>query len=47
MGACQGRICGAALREILVWDYDTARSPLVPAAVATLMETANEPQGAS
>jgi len=47
MGACQGRICGAALRELLGWDYDTARAPLVPAAVGTLIESGMEPEGAA
>ncbi len=47
MGACQGRICGAALRETLGWDYDTPRAPLVPAAAATFIETADGPEGVS
>ncbi len=45
MGSCQGRICGAALRELLGWDYDTVRAPLVPAAVGTLIETTQHPEG--
>ena len=47
MGACQGRLCGAALHELLGWDYDTARAPLVPAAVGTLIESGMEPEGAA
>ncbi|MGH7621742.1 MAG: FAD-dependent oxidoreductase, partial [Gemmatimonadaceae bacterium] len=37
MGACQGRICGAALECVRSWPADTVRPPLRPARVATLL----------
>ena len=37
MGACQGRICGAALECVRSWPPDTVRPPLRPARVATLL----------
>jgi NADPH-dependent 2,4-dienoyl-CoA reductase/sulfur reductase-like enzyme len=36
MGACQGRVCHAALRCIRGWTGDTVRAPLQPAATSTL-----------
>jgi NADPH-dependent 2,4-dienoyl-CoA reductase/sulfur reductase-like enzyme len=37
MGACQGRICGAALAELLGWSWHGhPRQPLFPARLATL-----------
>ncbi|HVX04966.1 MAG TPA: FAD/NAD(P)-binding oxidoreductase [Rhodanobacteraceae bacterium] len=37
MGACQGRICGAALAELMGWTWHGhARQPLFPARLATL-----------
>ena len=45
MGPCQGRVCGAALHELLGWEPDTARPPVFPAAVATLVEAAPEADG--
>ncbi len=35
MGACQGRVCGAAMAHLLGWSRETPRPPLVPARVAT------------
>lgn len=42
MGACQGRICGAALAELKGWPVGPPRPPLRPARLATLarIETA-------
>lgn len=36
MGACQGRICGAALAELRGWPVASPRPPLRPARLATL-----------
>lgn len=36
MGACQGRVCGAALEQLFDWDADTVRIPTEPAAIAVL-----------
>ena len=33
MGPCQGRVCGAALREILGWPSDVPRPPISPVPV--------------
>ncbi len=37
MGACQGRICGAAAEVLFDWLIDSARPPVFPAAVESLM----------
>ena len=37
MGACQGRICGAALEFLLGWEPDTTRLPVAPALFSTLI----------
>ena len=36
MGACQGRICGAAAQVLFGWDAPSPRPPLSPARVSTL-----------
>ena len=36
MGACQGRICGAATEFVYGWENASARPPVLPAAVSTL-----------
>jgi NADPH-dependent 2,4-dienoyl-CoA reductase/sulfur reductase-like enzyme len=36
MGACQGRVCGAATEFLFGWEYANARPPVSPAAVATM-----------
>ena len=36
MGACQGRVCGAAMRRIRGWEADTIRAPLQPVALSSL-----------
>jgi D-hydroxyproline dehydrogenase subunit alpha len=40
MGACQGRICGAALECVMRWSPDSVRPPIQPARVATLLDEA-------
>jgi D-hydroxyproline dehydrogenase subunit alpha len=42
MGACQGRVCGAALQFLFGWEADRVRPPILPASVATLMEAGTE-----
>ena len=37
MGTCQGRICGAAAREILGWGMESVRPPVFPAQVGSLI----------
>ena len=36
MGACQGRVCGAATEFLFGWENSSARPPVFPAAVSTL-----------
>jgi NADPH-dependent 2,4-dienoyl-CoA reductase/sulfur reductase-like enzyme len=36
MGACQGRVCGAALSFLHGWPADTVRPPLTPVPIAVL-----------
>jgi NADPH-dependent 2,4-dienoyl-CoA reductase/sulfur reductase-like enzyme len=37
MGACQGRICGAALECVMGWTADSVRPPIQPARLTTLL----------
>lgn len=37
MGACQGRVCGAAAKVILGWNMESVRPPVLPARVETLI----------
>jgi NADPH-dependent 2,4-dienoyl-CoA reductase/sulfur reductase-like enzyme len=37
MGACQGRICGAALECVMGWAPDSVRPPVQPARLATML----------
>lgn len=39
MGACQGRICGAANRFLFSWEKDAGRSPVSGALIASLIST--------
>lgn len=39
MGACQGRICGAAAKVVFGWGMESVRPPVLPARVSTLMTT--------
>jgi len=38
MGACQGRICGAATESLFGWEKDAARLPILPTRVESLLE---------
>jgi NADPH-dependent 2,4-dienoyl-CoA reductase/sulfur reductase-like enzyme len=40
MGACQGRICGAATSFILGWGMESVRPPILPARVKSLISAA-------
>jgi D-hydroxyproline dehydrogenase subunit alpha len=42
MGACQGRICGAAAKTILGWGMESVRPPVLPARVQSLISTTNQ-----
>ncbi|MGF6776964.1 FAD-dependent oxidoreductase [Paraburkholderia sp. GAS334] len=42
MGACQGRICGAAAQTWFGWDAAQPRPPFSPAQIATLMTAIDE-----
>jgi NADPH-dependent 2,4-dienoyl-CoA reductase/sulfur reductase-like enzyme len=44
MGACQGRVCGAATEFLFGWEHTGARPPVFPAAVTTLAEPAQVPE---
>jgi NADPH-dependent 2,4-dienoyl-CoA reductase/sulfur reductase-like enzyme len=37
MGACQGRVCGAALQQMFGWTNDSVRAPLQPAALSSFL----------
>lgn len=37
MGACQGRICGAANRFLFSWERDAGRLPIYPAKISSLI----------
>jgi len=37
MGACQGRVCGAAAQTCFGWDVAQPRPPFGPAQIGTLM----------
>ncbi len=39
MGACQGRVCGAATQFLWGWDQPVPRNPLAPARIGTLAAT--------
>jgi NADPH-dependent 2,4-dienoyl-CoA reductase/sulfur reductase-like enzyme len=41
MGACQGRVCGAAAKVVLGWRMESVRPPALPARVASLISNAN------
>ena len=45
MGACQGRVCGAAAKFIFGWGMESVRPPILPARVGSLVTPAPvEPQ---
>lgn len=39
MGACQGRVCGAAAKFVLGWGMESVRPPVLPARVGSLVTT--------
>lgn len=39
MGACQGRVCGAAAKFVLGWGMESVRPPVLPARVGSLITT--------
>jgi NADPH-dependent 2,4-dienoyl-CoA reductase/sulfur reductase-like enzyme len=41
MGACQGRVCGAAAKFVLGWGMDSVRPPVLPARVNSLITSEN------
>lgn len=43
MGACQGRICGAASKFILGWGMESVRPPVLPALVGSLVSQPMQP----
>jgi NADPH-dependent 2,4-dienoyl-CoA reductase/sulfur reductase-like enzyme len=43
MGACQGRICGAASKFILGWGMESVRPPVLPALVGSLVSQPTPP----
>jgi NADPH-dependent 2,4-dienoyl-CoA reductase/sulfur reductase-like enzyme len=43
MGACQGRICGAATEFLFGWEAANGRPPIFPAAVSTIAAEIHEP----
>jgi NADPH-dependent 2,4-dienoyl-CoA reductase/sulfur reductase-like enzyme len=45
MGACQGRICGAALEFVFGWSSDSVRPPILPARVSSLIAAAPSATG--
>lgn len=46
MGACQGRVCGAAAEFLFGWEYSGLRPPVFPARVSTLAAEAEIPESA-
>src|SRR5207302_2699313 len=43
MGACQGRVCGAAAKFILGWGMESVRPPILPARVQSLISKPASP----
>ncbi|HXY40884.1 MAG TPA: FAD-dependent oxidoreductase [Vicinamibacteria bacterium] len=43
MGACQGRVCGPALRFLLGWSDDSVRPPILPSLLGVLAEEEEKP----
>lgn len=37
MGPCQGRVCGAALRQLCGWGVDSVRPPVAPSRISSLI----------
>lgn len=47
MGACQGRVCGAATEFLFGWDAKSGRPPIYPALMSTMAEGAEETKAAA
>jgi D-hydroxyproline dehydrogenase subunit alpha len=47
MGACQGRVCGAAAKFILGWGMGSVRPPVLPARISSLMTVSSATLGNS
>jgi len=47
MGACQGRICGAALECLMGWRPDSVRPPIQPARLSTMLDAGRASQSPS
>ena len=45
MGACQGRVCGAAAQHLFGWQPSAPRPPYSPARIETLMSLDDTPPG--
>jgi D-hydroxyproline dehydrogenase subunit alpha len=43
MGACQGRVCGAAAKFIFDWGMESVRPPVLPARVQSLISKPGVP----
>lgn len=43
MGACQGRVCGAAAQALFGWQPPAPRPPFSPARIDTLLQLGDEP----
>lgn len=46
MGACQGRVCGAAAEFLFGWEYSGHRPPVFPAMVSTVAAEGDMPEPA-
>ncbi len=42
MGACQGRVCGAAAKVIFGWGMESVRPPVLPARIESLISVAEK-----
>jgi hypothetical protein len=45
MGACQGRVCGAATEFLLGWETTGPRPPVFPAKVGTMADVVDDGNG--
>jgi NADPH-dependent 2,4-dienoyl-CoA reductase/sulfur reductase-like enzyme len=46
MGPCQARVCGPALEYLFGWDATATRTPVLPAAISTLIHSSESAAGA-
>ena len=47
MGACQGRVCGAAAKVLFGWGMESVRPPVLPARIESLISAADGAAGNS